>query len=523
MTGIVSRVRFEMKSHRNSWCSWGLLLLLCAPAGLAEIRIPKALSDHAVLQRNAPIHIWGWADPGETVAVSLLNQKQSTAADGLGKWSVYLAPEAAGGPHTLTIQGANTITLSDILIGDVWFASGQSNMEMPLKGFPPGAVLKDGAKEIANSNQPQLRLLRVHTRTSDHPLYDQDAVWTTCTPETAVDFSAVAYFFGREIQQRENVPVGLIDDTWGGTPAEAWISLDSLSANARLMPVFQNWSEMANTTSDLAAIIAREARQDDAAKTANVPAPQHAWHPPNPSSWAPAYLFNGMVAPFIDYGIKGVIWYQGESNSRKAMAPLYSTVFPTLISDWRSQWREGDFPFLFVQISSFKSSDMEDWGIIRDAQRRTLSLVNTGMAVSHDVGQADNVHPPDKQTVGHRLALAARAIAYGEKVEDSGPLFRQATPEGDSMRVWFDHSEGLTARGGTLTGFEVAGEDHHFVPATAKIEGSTVVAATGASGKTPMYVRYAWANISDANLYNGAELPASTFSSETSADAGTVK
>jgi len=493
-------------------------------AATAEVKLPQLLSDHVVLQRGAPIHIWGWATLGEQVTVSFLNQKQSITADDLGKWSVYLRPEEAGGPYTLTVQAANTVTISDVLIGDVWLASGQSNMEMPLKGFPSSAVLKNGAEEIANANQPQMRLLRVHTRPSDHPLpdlKDPDEVWSACTPETAANFSAVAYFFGREIQQQEKVPVGLIDDTWGGTPAEAWISFDSLSADSSLMPVFQEWSKMANMTADLAAIQAREKRETEAAKAAHTALPVHSWHP-NPASWDPANLYNGMVAPLIEFPIKGVIWYQGEANTGGNRASMYSKVFPTLIADWRSQWREGDFPFLFAQISSFNASASERWGNVRDAQRRTLSLNNTGMAVTLDVGQADNVHPPDKQTVGHRLALAARDIAYGEHVEDSGPLFRQAVPEGNGMRVWFDHAGGLTAKGEAPTGFETAGDDHKFVPASAKIDHDQVVVSSP-DLKTPKYVRYAWANYSTANLYNNAGLPASTFSSESTEDAGALR
>ncbi len=501
-----------------------LPFLLMAAAAVAEVKLPKVLSDHVVLQRDAPIHIWGWADPGEQVTISLLSSKQTAKTDDLGKWSVYLAPQPAGGPYSITVQGTNTITISDVLIGDVWFASGQSNMQMPLKGFPNSAVLKNGAEEIANSNQPQIHLLRVHDRASDHPLADladPDEVWTLCTPDTAGNFSAVAYFFGREIQQQEKVPIGLIDDTWGGTPVRAWISLDSLTADSSLMPVFLDWSEMADTTADVPAMRAREKREDDAARQAGKPVPDHSWHP-NPLSWAPAYLYNGMVAPLTDFPIKGAIWYQGETDSAISRAPMYAREFSTMIGDWRGKWGEGDFPFFFAQISSFTSTEFEKWGIIRDAQRRTLSLANTGMAVTLDVGQADNVHPPDKQTVGHRLALAARNVAYGEHIEDSGPLFRQATSDGASMRVWFDHGDGLTAKGGTLTGFEVAGSDHKFVPASASINGANIVVSTS-QVTSPVYVRYAWANFSTANLYNSAGLPASTFSSENTIDAGTVR
>jgi sialate O-acetylesterase len=502
----------------------GLPLILVAATGFAEVRLPKVLSDHVVLQRDAPIHIWGWADPGEQITVSLLSQKQTAKGDDLGKWSVYLAPQPAGGPYSLTIAGTNTIIVSDVLIGDVWLASGQSNMEMPLKGFPNSAVLKNGAEEIANSTQPQIRLLRVHTRASDHPLLDlqdTDEIWTLCIPDTAANFSAVAYFFGREIQQQEKVPVGLIDDTWGGTPVRAWVSLDSLSADSSLMPVFQDWSEMADTTADIPAMLAREKREDEAAKQAGSPPPKHSWHP-NPSSYAPAYLYNGMIAPLTQFPIKGAIWYQGETDSALSRAPMYLETFSTMIADWRGKWGEGDFPFFFAQISSFTSTEFEKWGIVRDAQRRTLGVANTGMAVTLDVGQADNVHPPDKQTVGHRLALAARDIAYGEHIENSGPLFRQAVTEGASMRVWFNHSDGLTTKGGGLIGFEVAGNDHKFVPANAKIDGGEVV-VTAPEIKSPSYVRYAWANFSTANLYNSAGLPASTFSSENAVDAGTVR
>ena len=485
----------------------------CACAGWSEVTLPKLLSNHAVLQREAPIHIWGWASPGEQVTVTFDRQKQSTAADTLGKWSLFLMPVHAGGPYSMTIQGTNAITLSDLLVGDVWLASGQSNMEIPLNGFPGSAVIKDAAQEIAHANLPDVRLLHVEQKSSQYPLRDQAASWTTCTPETAASFSAVAYFFGREIQQREHVPVGLIDSTWGGTPAEAWISLDGLASDASLMPVFGARALKMKNEADFSALHAQEMREDAAAKQANLPPPPHQWHP-NPSSWAPAGLFNGMISPEIGFTMKGVLWYQGESNSGAGLAPMYSKVFPALISDWRAKWGQGNFPFLFVQISSFKSNSTEFWGIVRDAQRRTLQLTNTAMAVSLDVGDPDNVHPPDKQTVAHRLALAARAISYGEAIEYSGPLFRQATSEGSSLRVWFDHSaDRLTAKGGPLEGFEVAGQDRHFEPATARIDGATVV-VTASEIQTPVYVRYAWANAPVANLLNSAGLPASTFTSE---------
>ena len=480
----------------------------------AEVRLPHMLSDHTVLQRESPIHIWGWASPGESVTVTLLQQHRSVAADPLGQWSVYLAPEKAGGPYSMQIAGSNSITLSDILIGDVWFASGQSNMEMPLSGFPGSAVLNNAAEEIANANHPEIHLLHIPQKASQYPLNDQPATWTTCTSATAASFSAVAYLFGRDIQAKEHVPIGLIDSTWGGTPGEAWVSLDGISSDAALMPVFATWTKMADTQEQIPAMLANEKREDAAALAANQPLPKHTWHP-NPDSYAPAALFNGMVAPATPFTIKGVIWYQGETNSGLARVTLYNRIFSTLITDWRRAWQQGEFPFLYAQISSFKSSAYEDWGMLRDAQRRTLSLNNTAMAVTIDVGDPNNVHPPDKQTVAARLALGARALAYGESsLEYSGPLFRQATPEADGMRVWFDHTAGkLVSTGPSLAGFELAGEDHHFFPATARIEGETVLTSS-TQVKEPHYVRYAWANAPDASLTNKAGLPASTFTSE---------
>jgi len=489
-----------------------LMLAFWPRNGNCEAKLPGILSSHMVLQRDRPVHIWGWSYAGEKVAVALDGISRDATGDSLGNWSVFLPPKAAGGPYQLTVTSGNKIVLDDVLIGDVWFASGQSNMEMPLKGFA-GAPLKDSAEEIAHAGQAQMRLLHIPNKAADYPLRDSAASWTVCSPETAASFSAVAYFFGRELAARERVPVGLIDSTWGGTVAEAWMSLEGIAADAGLMPVFATRAHMVKAQAEAAAILAQERREDLAARQTGQAPPHHDWRP-DPASWAPAALFNGMVAPAVGYAIKGVIWYQGESNSRAGFAPMYGKVLPALIADWRAQWHEGDFPFLFVQISSFGSGADEGWATIREAQRRSLSVANTAMAVTIDVGDPDNVHPADKQTVGARLALAARALAYGESVEYSGPLFRQATPEGDGVRVWFDHTaNGLVAKGGTLQGFEIAGDDRRFVSATARVDGMTVVVGAPAV-RQAKYVRYGWANSPVVNLYNSEGLPASPFTSE---------
>ncbi len=490
-----------------------LFALIAAASAQAEVRLPHLFTDHAVLQRDQPIRIWGWADPGESIRVSFRKQQAGATADALGRWSAALHPEAAGGPDALTVRGTNTVTVHDVLVGDVWFASGQSNMEMPLRGFPGSAVLKNGAQEIAAANEPHLRLLRFPHTSSPYEQRDIDAAWTLCTPETAAEFSAVAYFFGRAVERDQHVPIGLIDATWGGTPASSWVSLEGLSADAGLMPVFAARAPMVQQQADVAARTAAEKREDDAARAAGPTPPKPQWHPA-PGSWAPAGLVNGMVAPALGYGIKGVLWYQGETDSSTERAPLYARLFPALIGDWRARWGEGDFPFLFAQISSYTSTPAEHWGVIRDAQRRSLQLAGTGMAVTLDVGEADNVHPADKQTVGARLALAARAVAYGERLEWSGPLFRQVVEEPGTLRVYFTHAGGLNAKSGTLHGFEAAGEDRVFKPAEAWADGETVVVRV-AGVERPRMVRYAWSNSSlDANLYNSAGLPASTFTSE---------
>jgi sialate O-acetylesterase len=491
---------------------------LLAAAGLhAAVRLPHVLSDHAVLQRDRPIHIWGWATPGAHLTAHFRAQTVAAEANPLGKWSLWLAPESAGGPYTLTISGDGPdVTISDLLVGDVWFASGQSNMEIPLKGFPGSAVIKDADEEIAAATNPKLRLLLVEHKSSDVPVNDEPDTWTLCAPETATNFSAVAYFFGREIAAHEDVPVGLIDSTWGGTPADSWVSMDTLGSHPELLPAFASRARFADEQSDLAVQLATEKAEDEAARAAGKPVPQHPWHP-DEISWLPAGLYNGMIAPFTPLSIRGFLWYQGETNSAHDRAPYYNSLFSSLIGDWRMHFEQGALPFFFVQISSFNSPG-EDWGRVRDAQRRTLAVARTAMAVTLDVGEADNVHPPDKQTVGHRLALAARHMVYGENVAYGSPLFRQATtelqPDGNTaMRVWFDNAQGLTSHGQPIDAFELAGADDHFVPAQARIAGETVVVSSTALPH-PVYVRYGWMGVVANSLFNAAGLPMSTFTSE---------
>jgi sialate O-acetylesterase len=483
-------------------------MLLAGAQARTQVTLPKVLASHMVVQRDLPVHVWGMASPNEPVSVSFRGETVSTAASELGRWSLHLKPGAAGGPFQITVTGKDeqAITLDDVLVGDVWVASGQSNMEFMMH------QAETAGQDLPKAGIPDIRLLVVKKAAT---LYPQDDIqtdgWAASTPDTAKDFSAVAWYFAREIEQREHVPVGVIDSTWGGTPGEAWTRMTALGEDAALDPLFASWGRMIEKHNDALLLEKNEQRLIDEAKAAGKPAPVIPWVP-TLESWGPGMLWNGMIAPLTPMAIRGAIWYQGESNSVLDRAPLYGRVFRTLIEDWRHQWGVGDFPFLYVQISNFKSTPAEDWAVLREQQLKTLELRNTAMAVTIDIGTPGNVHPPDKVDVGLRLARAARVLSYGEKLEYSGPIFRQATPEGAAIRAWFDHADGLTAKGGSVTGFEVAGADGRFVPAIAKIDGLSIVALSPDVAQ-PVFVRYGWANSPDCDLFNGDGLPASPFTS----------
>ena len=485
----------------------GLFALLAFAGGAAaEIRLPYLIADHMVLQRRRPVHIWGKAEPAERVTVAFRGQQREAVTDALGRWSVYLPPGEAGGPFSLSI---NRIVLSDVLVGDVWVASGQSNMEWP------NAWAADPQTVIAAASHPRIRLVRAMHKVSEFPVENLvGEMWRECTPESAEKFSAVAYHFGRLLQRKLDIPVGLIQTAWGGTPADAWTPLAAIARDPALMPVFTEWDRLMQEHA-LALLRYDRAARDWEKLAAQLKA-QHKTLPPPPEKpvgpggpFTPGGLFNAMVAPVTPLPIRGVIWYQGEANGSVTRAPYYGRLFQAMISEWRRAWGIGDFPFLFVQLANFNAPDSA-WPELREGQRQALQLRNTGMAVTIDIGTPDNIHPPDKKTVGERLSLAARSIAYGESIEYSGPLPRQVTSEPHALRVWFDHAAGLTARGGAARGFEVAGPDRKYVPAEARIEGETVLVQSSALAD-PLYIRYGWRDNPDCNLFNAAGLPASPF------------
>lgn len=488
-----------------------LLFMLLASAATAEVKLPSLYSSHMVIQRDLPVIVRGRADVGETVSVSFRGQTRKAVPDEVGQWEVALPPGNAGGPFSLEVQGANTIQLSDILVGDVWVASGQSNMEFRTEG------VINAEEELRNADRPNIRLFHVGAASSTYPLDDLTTAmtWTACSPESAAHFSAVAFFFGKHIQDDQKVPIGLIEADWGATAAEAWTSMRALTADASLMPVFTVWSHEIDGAAQLASEMESENRETALAKSQGKPLPTFPAHPDlERITKKPSVIYNAMIAPLTHFPIRGVIWYQGESNAGSGRELIYADLFQALIRDWRRSWGIGDFPFLFVQIANFRAGSAAGaWPLVREARRQTLVLKNTAMAVTIDIGDPANVHPKNKQDVGGRLALAARAVAYGEPIEYSGPLFRMLSREELGVRIWFDHGNGLIAKGGVLRGFEIAGADERYFPAEARIDGQTVI-VTNAAVTEPVFVRYSWKDNPDGNLYNQAGLPASPFRSQ---------
>jgi sialate O-acetylesterase len=544
-----------------------LLFLLAAPrTAPADVRMPALFGDHMVLQQDSKIPVWGWADAGEAVTVTLGKQTAQTTADADGKWRVDLKPLAtAATPLTLTVTGGNSLKFDDVLVGDVWVCSGQSNMEFDLGGNWGGGHTFGGAANAATAvpaaNDPQMRFFVVKNEIALEPEAEVKGKWKVCAPDSAAVFSAVGYFFGRELRRTLNRPIGLIGTYWGGMPAQAFTSLSGLEKDPpfthyvdayrkdlanypkakedypALLAAYQadlkKWNE---TVAPIYKPILRQWREavDQAAKSGLPPPaePTPSTPMPNAPDWpegapyTPTVLYNGMIEPLIPYAIKGVIWYQGESNVGNGLE--YRTLFPRMISDWREKWGRGDFPFLYVQLAAYLAPQSKPseggWAYLREAQLMTLSLPNTGMAVTIDIGNGYDIHPKDKLDAGLRLARAARHVAYKQKLVYSGPIYDSMKVDGNKICLNFkDTGGGLqmsvppwTPNGKPkpepteLTGFAIAGAEQNWVWAKAKIVGNTVVVSSD-QVPAPVAVRYGWASNPSCNLYNKEGLPASPF------------
>jgi sialate O-acetylesterase len=447
------------------------LAWLSAPAALADVKPHTLFSHGMVLQQGMKVPVWGTADDGEKITLTIegrvkenvfLNHSVKTEAT-KGNWRVVLPEMAAGGPFTMTILGKNSITLKDVYVGEVWICSGQSNMQWPVN--QGGGNVKE---VVATSKNPKIRLLTVPRKPADKPQTDLQAKWEECGPATVGGFSAVGYYFGRDLQKALNVPVGLISSNQGGTAAERWTSLAVLEK----LP---------------------ESKGKDKGE---------------------ATLYNAMIAPLVPYAFKGVIWYQGESNASRH--DQYEKLLSAMIKNWRDDWKQGDFPFLIVQLAPFMKIEKEPtdtpWARLREAQRQvSLKVPHTAQVVITDAGDEKDIHPKPKEPVGARLALAALALVYGRQVEHSGPAYDSLKVEGDKAVLSFKHIVGgLEAKGGSLTGFTIAGEDRKFYNAEAEIRGDKVVVWSDQVPK-PVAVRFGWANYPVVNLWNKAGLPASPF------------
>ncbi len=519
-----SFLEVEMKVHRFVFAIFLVVVFLSSGFVSAEVKPAGIFGNYMVLQQQRPVPLWGDADENESVTVKIARQEKTVKTDSSGKWMVYLDALEAGGPFEMTIAGnKNTVTFKDIYVGEVWLCSGQSNMDMTVaKEDRYWCGVNNEAQEVAAAEYPMIRVFDVNFDPKDEPQQDVSGEWEVCSPETVGHFSAVAYFFARQIHGRLNVPVGLLTTAYGGSTAEAWTSRPTLQANEQLKFLLDDYAkkcedyDSGNAQKQYEEKLAQWEELAEKVEAEGKEAPKKPARPLNPHTdkHSPCVLYNGMVAPLIGYAIRGAIWYQGESNG--LTKEIYDVIMETLIKDWRRAWGQGDFPFLYVQLANYKKRAEKiasggDFTIIREKQFKNLSVPNTTMAVIIDIGEANDIHPKNKQDVGLRLSLAARALVYGEDIVYSGPLYDYMLIGGNTIRLHFKHiGGGLVAKGGKLEGFAIAGADREFVPADAKIAGDTIVVSSENIDK-PIAVRYAWDENPVVSLYNKEGLPASPF------------
>ncbi len=489
-------------------------LALCSSLLGAGFRLAAPLSDHMVLQREKPIAVWGWADAGEAVTVTFAGRSQSATAGADGKWSLkFDALPASAEPRPLVVTGkdGHRIEVQDVLVGEVWLGSGQSNMAMNVQSS------QDFDAEKAKANYPLIRHYQESSPTAEQPQSEGKGQWRACTPDRVGGFSAVLYFFGREIHREVGVPVGLINTSVGGTPIESWVSAETQSSDPDTK---KNYEAKLKTHQTFDPEKAKEAYEKqladwkvaaDKAKAEGKEIPRKPTDPVADRKYkgGPAGLYNGKVANLAPYTLRGMLWYQGEGNAGNP--GLYSKQLSQLVTSWRALWQE-EVPFAWVQLPNYRISNSESWPRLRESMTKVLALPKTGMAITLDIGDTRDIHPKNKQEVGKRLSYWALGTVYGKTVPAiSGPLPAAHRIDGDAVRITFSHAAGLKTRDGAAPrGFLIAGADKVWKPATAAIEGEEIVVRS-ASVPQPVAVRYAWAENPDCNVVNGAGLPASTF------------
>ena len=476
------------------------LAAFASSACFADVKLGSPFQHHMVLQQKMAAPVWGWADPGEEVTVTIRGKSKTAKAGADGKWSVALDPlEASSEATSLTVKGKNEVKLDDVLVGEVWVCSGQSNMEWPI------AASIDSDLESIAANYPKIRLLQVPNVVSMTPQETCGGEWKACTPESVKSFSAVSFFFGRQLHRTLDVPVGLIASDWGGTPAEAWTSPEAMAATADLKPILDRWSAQVDNYTKNKDVVGKDGKK-----------PQD----PTKSPHHPSGLYNAMIAPIAGYGIKGAIWYQGESNASRAYQ--YRLLMPTMIQSWRTAWKQGDFSFYQVQLANFlapKDQPGESaWAELREAQMiATKAIPNVGAVCIIDIGAEKDIHPKDKQNVGKRLARLALHRDYERKdIVPQGPIFKSAEAQGDKIVVKFDTagSNLISYYNQPIRGIAVAGEDKVWKWGEAKITGPDTLEVTSKDVPAPVAVRYNWADNPNGTLYNSLYLPVYPFRSD---------
>lgn len=478
------------------------VLFACLAQVQADVRVPNIFSNSMVLQRDQENRIWGRADAGEKVTVTIGDQKHEAAADSEGNWQVKLSPLSAGGPFDLVIKGSNEIKIGDVLVGEVWICSGQSNMQWNVNAS------KDADLERLAANYPQIRMINFPQVGAQEPIWSHDdRKWLVCTPENVGSFSAVGYFFARQLYDTIHVPIGMINNAWGGSACEAWIKRDLLAADPAYKPMLERWDAMLASHDALAA---KDTPTEDEKKQLSGLKQQLA------GNHNPANIYNGVLKSHLGYGIRGAIWYQGESNAGRAYQ--YRDLFPLMIKSWRDEWAQGDFPFYWVQLADFQAEVQQPgesaWAELREAQTMTMDkLANTGEAVIIDAGESYDIHPKNKQDVGKRLARWALAKQYGVDIAAQSPRFKSMEVAGNTANLTFDHvgSGWRPFDVRELRGFTIAGEDKKFVPAEAKILRDGRIAVSSDAVATPVAVRYGWADNPVVNVFTTEGLPLTPF------------
>lgn len=495
----------------------------CLSAQATEVlEMPSVFSDRMVLQSGTKVPVWGWAKPGAKVSIALAGQRVQAIADTKGHWRTDLASLDVGGPHEMVVTGGKTIRISDVLVGEVWLGSGQSNMAMRVNSC------QNSKEEMVNADYPKIRMFTVKRAPNQKPQRNCEGSWVVCSPDTVKGFSGTAYFFGRRLHKELSVPVGLINSSVGGTPVESWTGMQIQREEPQLGKLLKSWHKRGKnwqpvTNAQFKKTIKNWQKRVENAKAKGKRTPRRPRKAQDPTLGAnhPANLFNGMIHPLIPYRIRGALWYQGERNSHKVeTAQLYRVQLPLLIADWRTRWSQGDFPFIFVQLPNYKKrqtdpNHLSTWAVMRESMAGSLAVPNTGMATTIDVGMARDIHPKNKQAVGSRLAQWALAKVYGRSITASGPMFAKAEYRDGSAYVSFQASPDALRLVGEdpLKGFAIAGEDRVFQFAKAEIRGKQV-RVWHPSIAAPVAVRYAFGDNPDCNLANSTGLPAVPFRSD---------